>query len=318
MSATATATGTAQVRASCGAREPTIGPPSTSQHEPCLRGGARSRARGPGRVRPRGRLWFGHRPAHGRRPRRARRGDRRRAGLCRAHPPARAGRGVRVGDLQFLPYEDGEFDVVLGFNSFQYAADVPAALREARRVLRDGGCLGILAWGPGEQCELAPYLAAVGSVLPPPAPGAPGPFRLSEPGVLRGLVEEAGFDAAVVADAAAAFVYPDEPTALRRLLSAGPCVTAIAHAGEGAVPTPSSKARALSPRGRLYAFEKSSRSPSAAGQPGELSQGSRRAGASRVPAGCRARACRRARRRGGRGRAGPSPARRRARRCRRR
>ena len=145
------------------------------------------------------------------------------------------GADVRVGDLQFLPYEDGEFDVVLGFNSFQYAADVPAALREARRVLRDGGCLGILAWGPGEQCELAPYLAAVGSVLPPPAPGAPGPFRLSEPGVLRGLVEEAGFDAAVVADAAAAFVYPDEPTALRGLLSAGPCVTAIAHAGEGAV-----------------------------------------------------------------------------------
>ena len=38
-----------------------------------------------------------------------------------------------------------------------------------------------------------------------------------------------------MADAAAAFVYPDEPTALRGLLSAGPCVKAIAHAGEEAV-----------------------------------------------------------------------------------
>jgi hypothetical protein len=53
--------------------------------------------------------------------------------------------------------------------------------------------------------------------------------------VLRRLVEEAGFEVSVVADAAAAFVYADEPTALRGLLSAGPCVMAIAHAGEDAV-----------------------------------------------------------------------------------
>ena len=39
----------------------------------------------------------------------------------------------------------------------------------------------------------------------------------------------------IVADAAAAFVYPDEPTALRGLLSAGPCVKAMAHSGEAAV-----------------------------------------------------------------------------------
>ena len=145
------------------------------------------------------------------------------------------GADVRVGDLQFLPYDDGEFDVVVGFNSFQYAADVPAALGEARRVLRDGGCLGVVVWGPSEQCELAPHLGAVGALLPPPPPGTPGPFRLSEPGALRRLVEEAGFEVKIVADAAAAFVYPDEPTALRGLLSAGPCVKAMAHSGEAAV-----------------------------------------------------------------------------------
>jgi predicted ATPase len=66
-------------------------------------------------------------------------------------------------------------------------------------------------------------------------PGAPGPFRLSEPGALRRLVEEASFEVSIVGDAAAAFVYPDEPTALRGLLSAGPSVKAIAHSGEGAV-----------------------------------------------------------------------------------
>jgi hypothetical protein len=52
---------------------------------------------------------------------------------------------------------------------------------------------------------------------------------------LRELVEEAGFEVTIVADAAAAFVYRDEPTALRGLLSAGPCVKAMAHAGEEAV-----------------------------------------------------------------------------------
>jgi len=145
------------------------------------------------------------------------------------------GADVRVADLQFLPYEDGEFDVVVGFNSFQYAADVPAALREARRVLRDGGCVGVMVWGPKEQCELAPHLAALGALMPPPPAGTPGPFRLSEPGALQQLVEEAGFEVAIVADAAAGFSYPDEPTALRGLLSAGPCVKATAHAGEDAV-----------------------------------------------------------------------------------
>jgi SAM-dependent methyltransferase len=145
------------------------------------------------------------------------------------------GADVRVGDLQFLPYEDGVFDVVLGFNSFQYAADVGAALGEARRVLRAGGRLGVMIWGPRDQCELAPHLAAVGALMPPPPAGAPGPFSCSQPGALQGLVEAEGFGVTVVGDAAAAFVYPDEATALRGLLSAGPCVRAMAHAGESAV-----------------------------------------------------------------------------------
>jgi ubiquinone/menaquinone biosynthesis C-methylase UbiE len=38
------------------------------------------------------------------------------------------------GDLETLPYADASFDLVTGFNSFQYAADPGAALAEARRV----------------------------------------------------------------------------------------------------------------------------------------------------------------------------------------
>ncbi|MDX6415236.1 MAG: hypothetical protein QOH23_2646 [Gaiellaceae bacterium] len=144
------------------------------------------------------------------------------------------GADVRVGDLQFLPYDDESFDAVLGFNAFQYAADAAEALQEAYRVLRSGGLVAAMVWGPAEECDLSAYLAALGTLLPPPPPGAPGPFALSEPGALRSLVEGAGFEVALIADAAAAYAYPDEETALRALLSAGPAVRAASMAGDEA------------------------------------------------------------------------------------
>jgi SAM-dependent methyltransferase len=165
------------------------------------------------------------------------------------------GADVRVGDLQFLPYDDESFDAVLGFNAFQYAADAAEALREAHRVLRTAGTVAAMVWGPAEECELAPYLAALGRLLPPPPPGAPGPFALSEPAALRSLVEDAGFEVALVADAAAAYAYPDEETALRGLLSAGPAVRAASIAGDDAAreATRAAIAPCLRPDGSVHA-----------------------------------------------------------------
>jgi ubiquinone/menaquinone biosynthesis C-methylase UbiE len=42
----------------------------------------------------------------------------------------------RVGDLEVLPWPDSSFDVVTGFNAFQFADDKARALAEARRVSR--------------------------------------------------------------------------------------------------------------------------------------------------------------------------------------
>lgn len=142
---------------------------------------------------------------------------------------------VRIGELEELPHADGSFDTTTGFNSFQYAASPVGALREAKRVTTSGGMVAAAVWGAPEDCEPATYIKALGSVLPPPPPGAPGPFALSAPGALAGLMADAGIEVIEVSDAESPFEYPDEETALRALLSAGPAVRAIRHAGEETV-----------------------------------------------------------------------------------
>ena len=44
-----------------------------------------------------------------------------------------------VGDGTLLPFPDALFDVVVSYNSLQDVDDMPAAVREAARVLRDNG-----------------------------------------------------------------------------------------------------------------------------------------------------------------------------------
>jgi SAM-dependent methyltransferase len=137
------------------------------------------------------------------------------------------GRDFRVGEMESLPYADGSFDLVTGFNAFQYAASPRNALAEARRVLRPSGTIVIATWGPPQDCEAAGHLKALGGLMPPPPPGAPGPFALSDEANLKALADEAGFAPVAVVDVACPWTYPDLETALRGLLSAGPAERAI-------------------------------------------------------------------------------------------
>jgi SAM-dependent methyltransferase len=137
-----------------------------------------------------------------------------------------------VGEIEALPFEDDSFTVVTGFNSFQYAADPVEALREARRVARTGAPVVIVTWGRPDDCEAAGYLKAVGSLLPPPPPGAPGPFALSEPGALEQLARQADLTVARAAEVDTRWEYRDRDSALRGLLASGPAVRAISTAGE--------------------------------------------------------------------------------------
>lgn len=133
----------------------------------------------------------------------------------------------RVSEMETLPHADDTFDVVTGFNAFQYAAKPGNALREARRVSKPGGHIVIAVWGLPEQCEAAGHLKALGALMPPPPPGAPGPFALSDEAKLKAFAVEAGLAPVTVVDVACPWIYPDLDTALRGLLSSGPAERAI-------------------------------------------------------------------------------------------
>ena len=136
-----------------------------------------------------------------------------------------------IGEMEELPFEDELFDVVCGFNSFQYAANTQNALTESKRVLKTGGKLVAMIWGNKEDCEATTYLKAVGSLLPPPPPGAPGPFALTENRLLESVLENIGFKIINDEDVPSIWDYPDMETALRGLLAVGPAAKAIENSG---------------------------------------------------------------------------------------
>jgi ubiquinone/menaquinone biosynthesis C-methylase UbiE len=136
-----------------------------------------------------------------------------------------------TGEMEELPFAADTFDVVCGFNSFQYAASTENALTEAKRVLRDGGKLAVMIWGNRGDCEAATYLKAIGSIMPPSPPGAAGPFALSENQLLERILKEVGFKIISQADIDAVWDYPDTETALKGLMAVGPVARAIESNG---------------------------------------------------------------------------------------
>jgi len=111
------------------------------------------------------------------------------------------GADLRVGRLELLPWDDGAFDLVIGVNAFQFAADMVAALAEAGRVTRPGGLVAVCNWSARRE---------VFDVTGPPAPN---PLR--EPGGIEGLARRAGLRPGEAREVDVPFVAPDEETLVR-------------------------------------------------------------------------------------------------------
>ena len=98
-------------------------------------------------------------------------------------------------DAEDLDYDDETFDAVISRATLMFLPDVAGTLRRLHGFLRPGGRLAASVWGPISAVQFAAAFPVVAQELelPPPPPGQPGAFALSDPARLAALVTEAGF-----------------------------------------------------------------------------------------------------------------------------
>lgn len=115
--------------------------------------------------------------------------------FARARPWAQAGVEWREADAMSLPFEAGAFEAVVSGFGIMFPPDRLAALKEARRVLRDGGALLASVW---DRIEENPHAMANAQVVESLFPGDAEmkfrtPYELGDQALLRALLEGAGF-----------------------------------------------------------------------------------------------------------------------------
>ncbi len=101
-----------------------------------------------------------------------------------------------AADAERLPFPSAVFDRVTCRFAAMHFPNAPAALCEARRLLRPGGRAAFTVLGPPAQTPA--FMCTAGVVLryvtaTSPAPGYPSPYRFAAPGVFAALMRAAGF-----------------------------------------------------------------------------------------------------------------------------
>lgn len=133
-------------------------------------------------------------------------------------------------DLEALPFGDESFDAVVGFNSFQYAGSFENALLEAKRVLKKNGKLVIAIWDKPENSDGTNVLKAISSLLPPPSPGTPGPFALSEDGKIESILNKLDLKLVHKTTVACPFLYRSVDEGVKSFMGTGPAAAALKYA----------------------------------------------------------------------------------------
>ena len=118
----------------------------------------------------------------------------------------------RVLDAERMELDDDSVDGVVCRWGYMLMADPGTALKETRRVLRDGGSLAFAVWMTPDR---NPWAALPGMTLvqrghmPPPEPGAPGIFAMGEADRIRELMTGAGFGEPELEEVTFDFHYAD-------------------------------------------------------------------------------------------------------------
>lgn len=148
-------------------------------------------------------------------------------------------------DLESLPFASESFHAITGFNSFQYAGNFAAAIAEAKRVLKKGGRLVLAIWDKPELSEATNILKAISSLLPPPPPGTPGPFALSEDGKMESIFQSLKLKLVYKTAVSCPLFYYTLDDGIKSFLATGPAAAALNHVPERTVQQ--TIARALRP-----------------------------------------------------------------------
>jgi ubiquinone/menaquinone biosynthesis C-methylase UbiE len=128
---------------------------------------------------------------------------------------AELGRGnahYRVMDAERIELDADSVDGVLCRFGYMLMPDPAAAFAETRRVLRPGGRLALAVWGAPERNPWATIgfgLLIERGHMPPPEPGAPGPFAMASEEQTRALLVGAGFTAVRTEEIPVRFAFRD-------------------------------------------------------------------------------------------------------------
>ena len=87
------------------------------------------------------------------------------------------------GDVEFLPFEPGTFDVVVSQFGHMFAPRPELAVSEMLRVLKPGGTIAFATWPP--ESMIGHTFQLVGRFMPPPPPGVSPPHQWGDPNLVR-------------------------------------------------------------------------------------------------------------------------------------
>jgi ubiquinone/menaquinone biosynthesis C-methylase UbiE len=101
------------------------------------------------------------------------------------------------GDVHAMPFADGSFDRVTCRLGVMFFSDLAKALGEMHRVLKPGGSVALLTWGPIAQPYFESTIGTVRRMRPEleVPETARAMFKFGEAGTLSRALKEAGFDA---------------------------------------------------------------------------------------------------------------------------
>lgn len=142
----------------------------------------------------------------------------------------------RLGEMEQLPFEDGQFDLVTGGNALQYSTDTVGTPREIARVSKPGGIVGIMTGSRTGPSGMGAFYSNLGELRETTSgPGSRAPRVLfSDPDALTRYMEEAELEILEEREVDCDWDYPDLATALRGGLSFAPGVRILRHAGKEA------------------------------------------------------------------------------------